>query len=32
MEELKISVENAKKDYNGADENGKKMLETLFGK
>ncbi len=32
MEELKISVENAKKAYNGADENGKKMLETLFGK
>lgn len=32
MEELKISVENAKNAYNGADENGKKMLETLFGK
>ena len=32
MNELKISVENAKNAYNGADENGKKMLETLFGK
>lgn len=30
--ELKISVENARNAYNGADENGKKMLEALFGK
>lgn len=32
MDELKISVENAKNAYNGADENGKKLLEQLFGK
>lgn len=31
MNELKISVENAKEAYNYADENGKKMLEKLFG-
>lgn len=32
MNELKISVENAKNAYNGADENGKKLLENLLGK
>ena len=31
-DEMKISVENAIKAYNGADANGKKMLEALFGK
>jgi len=31
MEELKISVENAKKAYNESDENGKKLLKNLFG-
>lgn len=31
-DEMKISVENAIKAYNGADANGKKMLESLFGK
>lgn len=30
--EMKISVENAINAYNGADANGKKMLEALFGK
>jgi len=30
--ELKIGVENAMNAYKGADENGKKMLEALFGK
>ena len=29
--ELKISVKNAIEAYNGADNNGKKMLEALFG-
>lgn len=28
---MKISFENAMKAYNGADKNGKKMLEALFG-
>ena len=31
-QELTISVENAIKAYNGTDEQGKKMLEALFGK
>ena len=31
MEELKISVENAKKAYSESDENGKKLLKNLFG-
>ena len=30
--ELKISVKDAKKAYNDSDENGRKVLEQLFGK